>query len=300
VVVGGKIFRRIDARCWDVERRLADMAADHVTIQVLSPMPELLSYWLPAEDTEHLARILNEQIASMVADAPGNFIGIGMVCAQDVRRAVSQLEDVKAAGLVGIELGTHIDGTALGAASLDPLYEAAESLGLCLFVHPLHPIGLDRIAGSPVFEPIAAFPLETAFAAVSLLAGRIPERFPKLRILLSHGGGALPWILPRMDFGWSLGGPFQEVMQTRPTELARRFWFDSIVYEPEALRFMSRTLGTERMVIGSDYPFLIRQDRPVAFVEEALGECNDILHRNAMAFLYGTPADVPAGVGHER
>lgn len=282
VVIAGKVFRKIDTRSWDVERRLADMVEDGTDMQVLSPMPELLSHWLPADDAEYLAEIMNDQIAAMMAQAPRNFAGIGMVCVQDVPRAIRQLEKVRALGFAGIEIGTHIDGVALGSETLFPLYEAAESLGLALFVHPLHPAGMERVGGSPEFAATAVFPLETALASVSLLAAGVPEKFPRLRILLSHGGGALPWILPRMDFGWSLGAKGR--MTRSPSKLARQFWYDTILYDPVSLSFLSNAVGTDHIVVGSDYPFAIRQKQPGKFATRALGN-EAVPAGNAFGFL---------------
>jgi aminocarboxymuconate-semialdehyde decarboxylase len=281
-MIAGKVFRKIDTRSWDVERRLSDMADDGTDMQVLSPMPELLSHWLPPDDAEYLADVTNDEIAAMIARAPRNFAGIGMVCAQDVPRAVRQLQKVKALGFAGIEIGTHINGVALGSDMLFPLYEAAEALDLGIFVHPLHPAGMERVGASPEFAATAVFPLETALASVSLLAAGVPERFPRLRILLSHGGGALSWILPRMDFGWSLG--LKGRMSARPSQLARQFWYDTILYDPASLSFLASAVGSDHIVVGSDYPFSIRQQQPGAFASRALR--NDaVLADNAFAFL---------------
>lgn len=282
VMIAGKLFRKIDTRSWDIERRLADMIDDGTDMQVLSPMPELLSHWLPPDDAEYLAEIMNDQIARMVRQAPGNFAGIGMVCMQDVRRAVRQLETVKALGLSGIEIGTHINGVALGSESLFPVYEAAQSLDLSIFVHPLHPAGMERVGSSPEFAATAVFPLETALASVSLLAAGVPERFPGLRVLLSHGGGALPWILPRMDFGWSLGAKGK--MTQTPSKLARQFWYDTILYDPVSLSFLGNAMGESRIVVGSDYPYTIRQKQPGAFAKRALSS-DSVLAENSFGFL---------------
>jgi aminocarboxymuconate-semialdehyde decarboxylase len=282
VVIDGKVFRKIDARSWDVGKRLADMVDDGTDMQVLSPMPELLSHWLPAADAEYLADVMNDEIAAMVARAPDNFAGIGMVCAQDVSRAVSQLQKIKALGFAGIEIGTHINGTALGSDVLLPLYEAAEALDLAIFIHPLHPAGMERVAASPEFAATAVFPLETALASVSLLAAGITERFPRLRILLSHGGGALSWILPRMDFGWSLGLKGQ--MTRPPSKLAREFWYDTILYDPASLSYLANAVGSDHIVVGSDYPFSIRQKQPGAFARRALSN-EAVLADNAFGFL---------------
>jgi aminocarboxymuconate-semialdehyde decarboxylase len=281
VIIAGKVFRRIDARSWDVDRRLSDMIDDGTDMQVLSPMPELLSHWLPANDAEYLADLMHEQIAGMVSRAPRNFAGIGMVCAQDVPRAIRQLQEIKTLGFAGIEIGTHINGVALGNDTLLPLYEAAEALDLAIFVHPLHPAGVERIGSGPEFAAIAAFPLETALASVSLLAAGIPERFPRLRILLSHGGGALSWILPRLEVGWSLGLKGQ--MKRPPSETARQFWYDTILYDAASLSHLASAVGSDHILVGSDYPFTIMQKQPGAFAAGALGEV--ALAENAFAFL---------------
>ncbi|WP_225641606.1 amidohydrolase family protein [Bradyrhizobium australafricanum] len=282
VMIAGKVFRKIDTRSWDVQRRLGDMIEDGTDMQVLSPMPELLSHWLPPDDAEYLAAAMNDQIAGMIAQAPRNFAGIGMVCMQDVPRAVQQLEKIKALGFAGIEIGTHINGVALGSESLFPVYEAAQSLGLGIFVHPLYPSGMERVGSSPEFAATAVFPLETALASVSLLAAGVPERFPRLRILLSHGGGALTWILPRMDFGWLLGAKGK--MTRTPSELAKQFWYDTILYDPVSLSFLGNAVGESRIVVGSDYPYTIRQKQPGAFAKRALGS-DAVLAENSFGFL---------------
>jgi len=293
LVIDGKPFREIDARSWDVERRMRDMAADGTDVQVLSPMPELLSHWLPAELADHVARIMNDHILEMVDRAPGKFRGIGMVPMQDVELATKRLDDIKRQGLHGVEIGTHIDGVPLGDPKLSQFYARAEELGLLVFVHPLHPAGLERIGGPKELAAAAVFPLETALAATSLLAGRVLERFPRLNILLSHGGGAFPWIAPRVDFAWRMAAPWSSAITQAPTETLKRFWYDTILYDPASLRFLADRVGSERLVVGSDYPFLIRQPAPGAFAASALK--NVSFDANA-AVLLGTSSIAMAGV----
>lgn len=285
VLINGRVFRRIDSRCWDVARRLDDMREDGVNFHVLSPMPELLSHWITADEAEALADIVNGDIARMIGEAPGRFAGLGMTPMQAPDRAVRTLERMKWQGLRGIEIGTHINGTPLGHPSLWPVYEAAADLGLVVFVHPLHPAGVERIGRTPDYAAVAAFPLETALAAVSLMAAGVLHRFPKLQVLLSHGGGALPWILPRLDYGRTLGGNVAKDFAAAPTDVARRFWFDTVLYSDRSLRFLADSVGADRIVVGSDYPFTIRQVRPGAFVAGALGEDAPCLHANAEVFL---------------
>ena len=281
VMVGGKVFRVIDSRSWDASRRIGDMAADDVDVQVVSPMPELLSHWFPSSDADALCRHINNGIAELCAAHPKHFVGIGMAPMQDASLATKRVEEIKSLGLSGLEIGTHINGVALGDARLHEIYAAAEQADLAVMIHPLHPLGLDRMGGRPELAAVAAFPLETAFAAVSLMTHGVSERFPRLRFLLSHGGGALPWILPRLRHARSVGPPLDSLFPRDPGEIAKAFYYDTILYDRDALDYLAVKVGKERLVAGSDYPFTIKQNRPVEFAELALGMTREILANNA-------------------
>jgi aminocarboxymuconate-semialdehyde decarboxylase len=285
VMVDGKVFRVIDSRSWDAARRLDDMALDDVNVQVVSPMPELLSHWFPSSDADVLCHHVNEGIAALCAGHPRHFIGVGMVPMQDVSLAVRRIEKCRTLGLRGIEIGTHINGMALGDARLDDVYAAAEQAGLMLMIHPLHPLGLDRMGGRPELAAVAAFPLETAFAAVSLMTNGVLERFPRLQILLSHGGGALSWILPRLQHAYGLGPPLQSLFARDPAEIAKSFYCDTILYDRSALQYLAEKIGADRLVVGSDYPFTIKQDHPSQFAEQALPRARDAFAANARQLL---------------
>jgi aminocarboxymuconate-semialdehyde decarboxylase len=284
-MVAGKLFRLIDQRSWDAVRRASDMDEESIDLQLVSPMPELLSHWFPAADAAALARHVNAAIAEMCGSRPRRFIGIGMVPLQDPGRAARQLDEVKSLGLQGVEIGTHINGVPLGDASLDEFYAAAEEAGLAVMIHPLHPAGLERIGGRPELSAAAAFPLETALAATSLLTRGVPTRFPRLRLLISHGGGALPFILPRLRHARSLGGLFEAIFPDDPGRMAQAMFYDTIVYDARCLRFIADTIGTHGLVIGSDYPFSIKQPRPAHFACEALGVPIDFFEANARRLL---------------
>src|SRR5258708_23365499 len=138
-------------------------------------------------------------------------------------------------------------------------------------IHPLHPAGMERMAGRPELAAVAAFPLETALAATSLLTHGITERFPNLKILLSHGGGALPWILPRLKHARGLGPPLENLFARDPGEMAKTFYYDTILYDRAALRFLSDQVRSDHIVVGADYPFPTNQNRPAKFADRALG-----------------------------
>lgn len=289
VVVGGKVFRVIDSRSWDAARRIDDMVADDVDVQVVSPMPELLSHWFPADDADVLSRHINQEIAELCGSRHGRFIGIGMLPMQDTGLAVKRLDELKSLGLRGFEIGTHINGVALGDQRLHDVYAAAEQANLAVLIHPLHPAGLDRMGGRAELAAVAAFPLETALAAVSLMTNGVMERFPRLRIMLSHGGGALPWILPRLRHARSIGPPLASLFSRDPEETVKAFYFDSILYDKPALEFLANKVGWERVVVGSDYPFTIKQDRPAEFAERSLAMPRQAFTANARRWLgFGT------------
>lgn len=285
LIIDGRVFRVLDPANWDAVARLAEMAAQGTQQQALSPMPELLSHWFGAQDADDLCRHMNQSLAALVAAAPRHFHGIGMVPVQNPDLAARRLEEVRELGLRGVEIGTHIDGKPLSDPSLDPFYAAAEALDLAIMVHPLHPAGRERLPAHPALAAAACFPTDTALAGAALLSAGIPVRFPRLRILLCHGGGALPWILPRLDRVWALGGTLGGAFPERPGEMARRFYYDSVLYDERSLRFLADSVGLDRILVGSDYPFVIQQDRPGAFTAAALGCAEAVLARNALAFL---------------
>jgi aminocarboxymuconate-semialdehyde decarboxylase len=297
IMINNSIYRKIDSRAWDTERRLEDMAADGIDVQVLSPMPELLSTWFSPEDGDVISGAMNEFVATMVSSHPENFLGIGMVPIQDPDLSATRLADIKAMGLIGVEIATHVDGLPLGDPKLDSFYAEAEALDLVVMVHPLRPVGMERIGGRSVVAAATAYPLDTTLAAVSLIAGGVVERFPGLRFMLSHGGGVLPYMLPRLDRMWSMISSASDQLASPPSELCSSFYFDSLVYDARTLAHLIEIVGADRVVMGSDYPFLAQQSRPIEFVESAVSadHASIITGRNAETLL-GLSQIEPAGI----
>jgi len=263
VMLDGKVYRTVSHQCWDCAVRLTDMHTMEVGRQVLSPMPELLSYWLEGDDAQLLARYLNEQIAAMVQREPSRFSGLGTVPLQDVERAIAELDHaVHALGLAGVEIGSNVDGVALGDARLLPFFQAAERWGAAVFVHALRPAGMERLVGPPILEQVLAFPGEVGLAAASLLTGGTLQACPRLRIAFSHGGGTLAMLLPRLQFGWETFAALRERMAVPPAEAARSIYVDDLVYDAAAIEHLVQTFGVTQVMVGSDYPFAIMDRRP--------------------------------------
>jgi aminocarboxymuconate-semialdehyde decarboxylase len=244
------------------------MDAMRIARQVLSPMPELLSYWLSPEDGKAMCRHLNETIAGMVESAPERFYGLGAVPLQDVDAAVGELEHTcRALKLSGVEVASHVNGVSIGDPRFDPFFAAAEALGAAIFIHALRPAGKDRLVGPAQLEQVVAFPGDIGLAAASLVTGGALERHPQLRIALSHGGGAFPIMLPRIQHGWNVVAAIKESLPRPPTDYARRFWCDDLTYSARTLHLALETFGSDKVMIGTDYPFAIHDRDPHASVD---------------------------------
>lgn len=268
VMVSGKVYRTVSDRTWDAQARIGDMDQLAVHAQVLSPMPELLSYWLQAEDAAVLLRFINEEIAAMVAQAPQRFFGLCAIPLQDVGLAIRELEyAVGKLELRGVEIAGNVNGVAIGDAQFAPFWEAVDALGAAVFIHPLRPVGMERLVGPKLLEQVLAFPSETGLALASLITGGVLERHPKLRIAASHGGGSLASLLPRLQHGWNTFPALKESMGTAPIEQARRLYVDSLVYEATAIRQLIERFGQTQVLVGSDYPFAIEDKDPVGRIE---------------------------------
>jgi aminocarboxymuconate-semialdehyde decarboxylase len=289
VMIRGKNYRDIENACWDVPRRTREMTGMDVGAQVLSPMPELLSYWLPPKPAQVLARHVNETIAEMARQAPERFFGLGMVPLQDMDLAIKELEYLMGSlGLAGVEIATNVNDVPLGHGSLEPFFAAAESLGAAVFVHPLRPAGMDRLVGPANLEQVVAFPCETALAVASAITGGLMRRHPNLRIAFSHGGGAFGQVLPRLQHAWSSFPAVKAAVAEEPRQAARRMFYDTLVYDPTALRFLIDSFGLSQLMVGTDYPFTIMDREPTRRLE-SLGlsdaDADRLLFGNARRFL---------------
>ena len=198
VIVGGKVFRAIDFRSWDGDRRLQDMQADDVDVQRVPNARIALDTGFLLDDADLLSGHIELLHRKFGRGLPGKFCcNWHDPAPQDPARAARRLADVKALGLCGIEIGSHINGVALGDLRMHELYAAAEEADLAIMIHPLHPTGMERMGGRPELAAVAAFPLETALAATSLLTHAVTERFPKLRICsVTAEGVASHFLLP--------------------------------------------------------------------------------------------------------
>jgi len=296
VMIDGRNFRTVTEQCWDTDIRLADMRNMSIDHQVLSPMPELLSYWMPAREAQVLLREVNEQIAQAVRSHPQAFSGLCAVPLQDVDLAIEELEySMSSLGLDGVEIGTNVNGLPIGHPTLAPFFEAAARLGAAIFVHPIRPVGLDRLVGPPALEQSVAFPGETGLAAVSAITADLLGRHPGLRLAFSHGGGTLAMLLPRLTHARGAFPALRDALARTPLEHARQFFYDSLVYDRATLAHLIEMFGERQIMVGTDYPFAIMERDPLARLEalDLSADARRGLRRdNALRFLNKSAASL--------
>lgn len=289
VVIDEKPYRTVSDACWVAERRLAEMDRAGIKIQALSPMPELFGYWIDSLSACDLIRYVNDSIAALVAEGEGRFVGLGGVPLQDIDLAISELQRVVGElGFRGVEIGSNINGVVIGDPKFHSFFAEAEKLGAAVFVHAVRPAGIDRLVGPAPLQQVLGYPTDVGFAAASVITGGLLQKFPKLRISFSHGGGTLASLLPRLEQGYAAFSALKEIMPDPPSTLARRLYVDSLVFDTDMLRRLVTVFGEDRVMIGTDYPFNFRENEPVARIEEAFADAalrERLIHANARAFL---------------
>jgi aminocarboxymuconate-semialdehyde decarboxylase len=297
VMIAGKVYRTVSERAWSPTRRIEDMDLMGLSHQAISPMPELLSYWMEAPAAAQLLRYMNEQIAEMAALSGGRLIGMGAVPLQDLDLALAELDYVvDRLGFRAIEVGSNINGKAVGAPEFAPFFAACADKGVSVFVHALKPAGVERLVGPEKLLPALAYPTDVGLAAASVLTSNLIGRYPSLKLAFSHGGGTLASLLPRLEQARQVFPALRDAMPVSPSEQARQLYYDTLVFDAPTLRHLLDRFGASQLMIGTDYPFAFHDARPVDSIAAAIGDQQvrtQLVTHNAARFL-GLPAETLA------
>jgi aminocarboxymuconate-semialdehyde decarboxylase len=253
--VAGSVYKHFPRGGWDLDRRVKDMAASKVDIQVLSVCPQTFLYAQPPAVAGAFARIQNEQLAKQVKARPDRFMGIATLPMQAPKLAAEELRHaMRALGLSGAQIGSNIAGKNLDDPELEPVWATAAELGAFILLHPINVAGMDRL-GSYYLNNLIGNPLDTTIAAACLVFSGVLERYPSLKICLSHGGGFVPYQAGRFVHGWHVRTEPKKKLSKPPGDSLNRFLFDTITHSSEVLEFLVSRAGAERVLLGSDYPF---------------------------------------------
>jgi aminocarboxymuconate-semialdehyde decarboxylase len=283
MMIGDRFFREITDNVWEPSRRLEEMDQAGVTMQVLSTVPVMFSYWAKPADALDLARRLNDHIAEVVRANPSRFAGLATIPLQDPDLAAGELERcVRELGLRGAEIGTHVDANQhvgrrdplnLDNAALQSVWSAAEQFDAAIFVHPWDMVGKERMP--KYWLPwLVGMPAETSLAICSMIFGGVFARFPKLRVAFAHGGGSFPFTIGRIEHAFHVRPDLCAIdnkaaprsylaTATQPAH----FYVDSLVHDADTLRLLIHLFGSQRVALGSDYPFPLGEARAGKLIE---------------------------------
>ena len=246
----------------DVEAKLESMNRMGIDISVISPAPPMFYYWAGADLAVKAARLVNDGIADMVSCEPSRLRGMATIPMQHPDAAIAEMERVVGAyGFKAIEIGTSIEGVQLAEAKFRPVLRHAQQLGLFVFAHPYY-VGAKSGLESYYLTNLIGNPLDTTTMLANLMYSGALDELPELKICLAHGGGFAPYQIGRLVHGHRVRAEAHRLSQTSPKELLRRFYFDSLVFDPQALRFLIDLVGADHVCIGTDSPFDMGDDHP--------------------------------------
>jgi aminocarboxymuconate-semialdehyde decarboxylase len=263
----GRIFREIDKNCWDPQTRIEQMDETGVSVQVLSTVPVMFSYWTRPDDGAGVAAYLNDQIADIATEYPLRFVGLGTVPLQHTALAIAELERCKQIGLVGVEIGTNVNQINLGESQFLEFFSACEELAMAVFVHPWDMMG-EKDMQKYWLPWLVGMPAEVSRAICSLIFAGVIEKLPRLRICFAHGGGAFPATIGRIDHGFNVRPDLCAIDNPHsPRKYLSRLYFDSLVHESAKLDYLVKLVGADQIMLGSDYPFPLGEHQPGSLID---------------------------------
>lgn len=248
----------------DSVRRKAWMAACGIDNQVVGTWLDIVGYELPPDEGADWCRLMNETMLEAAREL--DFLTpLACVPMQSGRHAAALVEEAAAAGFTGVVIGTQPKGVngVLDDPDLDPFWEAVSARKLTVFVHPMYACSDERLGDYDLVNGVGRITDTTGAIARLLFSGHL-QRFPGFNFLVAHGGAALPYIMGRLRWIYALN----PVKKQDPEDGFRRLCFDTAVFDAAALKFLCDTVGTEKVLMGSDHPFLLREGDPTTIVKE--------------------------------
>lgn len=277
------------AEFFDPAAKIAAMDRRGLDVSVVSPAPPIFSYWASAEVALQAARLVNDGIAEMVAAYPARLRGMATIPLQHPTLALAELERaVRELGFRAVEIGTSVEGATLAEERFRPVLRRCRELDVLVFAHPYY-TGAKCGMESYYLTNLVGNPWDTTLMAANLMFSGALDELDGIKIALAHGGGFLPYQIGRLEHGYEVRPETRASTKARPTELLRRFHYDSLLFEPRALRYLVGLVGSDRVALGTDSPFDMGEDDPVAHVDAIQGltsrERDDVCGRTALRLL---------------
>jgi aminocarboxymuconate-semialdehyde decarboxylase len=255
----------------DIERILDEQEKAGVDVVVLTPWASLFRYDAEVGESLHISRLQNDALARLAAQYSPRVAALGTVPLQDGDASVDELERaVNELGLLGVEIGTNVNGAYLGDPRFRPFWAAAEELDAFVLIHPVPGLGGSTMREYYLWNAYAN-PAETALTAAHIILSGLLEEHPRLQICLVHGGGHMPYQIGRLDRAYEMRPEARQRISAPPSSFFKKFYFDTVTHSVPALSYLIELVGVEQVLMGSDYPFDMGYERPAEMVEQVPG-----------------------------
>src|SRR5271165_4447743 len=294
IMVGDRFFRHIYSACWDPDVRLSEMDRDGVEMQVVSATPVLFAYERKVEDALDCARLFNDAALELCTQGKGRLKALCQVPLQDVDAACGELSRSMRAGHLGVQIGNHVGEKNLDDPGIVTFLHHCADEGAAVLVHPWDMLAPQRMPNY-MMPWTVGMPAETQLGIVAMiLGGAFDQLPPNWRICFAHGGGSFAFLLGRLENAWQHHPVAHGVCELPPRQYLNRFYVDSAVFGRRALEFLVGTMGSERVMLGSDYPFPLGEHGVGSLIR------GSDLSQQARAQLLGGNADEFLGLGTKR
>jgi len=289
VMMGDKEFRPVYSACWDAARRLEEMDRDGIDLQVMCSTPVLFAYARPAAQALYCAQLFNDAGLELAAQGKGRLKTLCQVPLQDTDAACKELTRAMKSGHLGVQIGNHVGERDLDDAGIVTFLQHCAAEGAAVLVHPWDMMGGARTARWMMAWTVS-MPAETQLSIVSLILGGGFDRLPEnLRLCFAHGGGSFAFLLGRLENAWNNRDIARGVSKHAPSHYVSRFYVDSAVFDARSLRLLLEVMGEDRVMLGSDYPFPLGEQRVGRLIRDmdqiSAGARQKLLADNAQRFL---------------
>ncbi len=289
IMLGDQRFRPVTDSLWDPAVRVAELDTQGVAMQVVCATPVMFGYAWPAARSADWAQRMNDHVLAYCAHAPTRLRALAQVPLQSLDAACREASRAMAAGCIGVQIGNHVGERDLDDEQLVQFLIHCADASIPVLVHPWDMMGGDQRMKKWMLPWLVAMPAETQLGMLSLILSGALERIPaSLKICFAHGGGSFAWLLGRVDNAWRHRDIVRQDCPQLPSSYARRFHVDSAVFDAGALRLLTDVMGTARVMLGSDSPFPLGEQRigslvrDVDFLDDA--DRARVLRGNAEAF----------------
>lgn len=258
-----------------LETRLEDMDKMGVDIQAVAVSVYQYYYWADPDVGARVSRVINEELAEQTSRFADRFAPLGTVPLQDTEAAIKELQYcVNELGMRGLEINSHVNGTDIAEARLDPFWAEVERLGAVIVIHTNGHPAKERLQHHN-FLNILGHAFEATLATANLIFNGVMERYPNLKIVVVHGGGYLPAYAGRIDHAWRARADVREGVPNPPGSYLKKFYFDTMVFEPDQLKFLIDKYGADHVMLGTDYPYDMGDEDPLGLIGRVEGLTQD-------------------------